>query len=163
MEIIVKDDYLSPEMFDMLYTKAQELNPIDSMERSFFTEDPTPELAQYINHFTKKRGYRELSKLVHINATPPNFDHPLHDEATFKIMSAIIYLGPEVSHGTTFYMDEQIDIEWKPNRLMIFCGETGVTWHDFKSGDHVRHTYNYFLCDPTQVQNETIKNTLLRL
>ena len=163
MELIVKDNYLPSDKFDTLYKIAKELNPTDEMERYFFKEDPTPELAGFINHFTKKRGYESLSKLVHINATPPNFDHPVHDEASFKIMSAVIYLGPEVSYGTTFYMDEEFTIEWKPNRLMIFCGETGVTWHDFKAGNHVRHTYNYFLCDPEQVQNETIKNSLLRM
>jgi hypothetical protein len=163
MELFVKDDYLPKDKFNMLLKKAQELTPASEMERYFFKEDPTPEIAEYINYFTKKRDYQTLSKLVHINATPPNFNHPIHDEASFKIMSAIIYLGPEVSHGTTFYMDEEIHIEWKPNRLMIFCGETGVTWHDFKSGDHVRHTYNYFLCDSTQVQNETITDNLLRM
>ena len=163
MELIVKDNYLSQDKFDYLYNIAQKLQPETEMERSFFDEDPTPELKEYINHFTKKRSYRQLGKLIHINATPPNFDHPLHDEASFKIMSAVIYLGPEKSLGTTFYMDEEFVIEWRPNRLMIFCGETDVTWHDFKSGDHVRHTYNYFLCDPTKVQNETVKNSIHRL
>lgn len=163
MEIIVKDDYLPQDTFNMLYNKSQELNPIDQMERFFFKEDPTPYIAELINHFKRKRGYHSLSKLVHINATPPNFEHPIHDEASFKIMSAIVYLGPEKSHGTTFYMGEEFEVEWKPNRLMVFCGETDVTWHGWKSGDHQRFTYNYFLTDETKVQNEAIKDTLLRM
>ena len=163
LEVIVQDDYLSQDTFNMLYNKSQELNPIDEMERHFFKEDPTPHMADLINCFSKHREYEIPSKLVHINATPPNFEHPIHDEASFKIMSAIVYLGPEESHGTTFYMGEEFAVEWKPNRLMVFCGETDVTWHGWTSGDHQRFTYNYFITDDSKVQNEAVKDTLLRM
>ena len=166
-EIIVKDNYLPQDLFDYIYSKSLQGEQYhrDTISRYNFSplEDPTPEIADLIHGFKKKRSYKELGKIIHTAGTPPNFHHPIHDEAEFKIMSAVLYLGPEKSHGTRFLMDEEFEIEWKPNRLMVFCGETGVTWHDFKSGDHTRYTYNYFLVDPTKVQNETLKKLILRM
>ena len=159
--IIVKDNYLPPKTFNLLYNKYQECQQKNEIIREFFYQDPTPDIANFINHFDKKRGYRKLGKFIHTAATPPNFDHPKHYEAEFKIMSAIIYVGPEKAPGTTFYLDEKIEIEWKPNRLMIFCGETDVTWHDYKSSDELRFTYNYFLVDPTQIQNKDYKDKVI--
>ena len=46
---------------------------------------------------------------------------------------------------------------------MIFCGETGVTWHDYKSSDETRYTYNYFLVDPTKIENEAYKDHCIRV
>ena len=153
--IIVKDNYLPEDTFNMLYNKYQQCQHKDKIDREFFDYDPTPDIANFINYFDRKRGYKKLGKFIHTAATPPNFNHPKHCEAEFKIMSAIIYVGPEKAPGTTFYLDEQIEIEWKPNRLMVFCGETDVTWHDYKSSDQMRFTYNYFLVDPTKINNPT--------
>ena len=81
-----------------------------------------------------------------------------------------------MSHGTKFYIKEGTifeypdrdfytiydhEVEWKPNRLMIFCGESGVTWHDYKSDGKMRFTYNYFLVDPTKIKNEVYKTLYL--
>ncbi len=162
MEIIVRDNHLPQKAYDLLYQKYQECKPQKAVHREFFSYDPTPDIGEYINHFNRKRGYRKLGKFIHTAATPPNFHHDKHCEAEFKIMSAIVYIGPEEAPGTTFYIDgKEQTIEWKPNRLMIFCGETDVTWHDYKSADQMRFTYNYFLVDPTKIKNETYKNYVL--
>lgn len=161
VKIIVRDNFLPQNTFNLLYNKYQECTSKNEVQREFFSYDPTPEIAEFINYFHKKRGYRKLGKFIHTAATPPNFHHKIHDEAEFKIMSAIVYIGPEKSHGTKFYMEDEFEIEWVPNRLMIFCGETGVTWHDYKSSDELRFTYNYFLVDPTQIQNEEYKGYVL--
>ena len=159
MELIVRDNYLPPKTFNLLYSKYQECQQKKEIQRDFFDYDPTPEIGHLINHFHEKRGYRKLAKFIHTAATPPNFQHPLHDEADFKIMSAVVYIGPSHSHGTRFKLaDEEFEVEWKPNRLMVFCGKTGVTWHDYKSDGLQRFTYNYFLVDPTKITNETYKN-----
>jgi len=163
-KIIVKDDFLPQETYEMLYRKYQEANPhSQNIEREFFTHDPTPQIAELLNHFHVKRGYRKLAKWIHTAATPPHFEHRKHYEAEFKIMSAIVYIGPEKSHGTKFYLDEEFEIEWKPNRLMVFCGETDVTWHDYKSADQMRFTYNYFLVDPTQIENPDWKHKWIKM
>jgi hypothetical protein len=160
--IIVEDDFLPETTYNalkLLYKK----NYSDHVEREIFRYDPTPQIAEYIDRFTDKRPYVELGKFIHTASTPPNFNHPVHDEADFKIMSAIVYIAPEESHGTTFYLDKKVEVEWKPNRLMIFCGKSGVTWHDYKSLDKTRFTYNYFLVDPTKIENETYRNNILRM
>lgn len=162
MEIIIRDNYLPQQTFSLLYTHYQKVQLKKEVDRKFFLSDPTPDIAHYINYFNKKRGYNKLGKFIHTAATPPNFHHPKHYEAEFKIMSAIVYIGPEEAPGTTFYIDgKEETIEWKPNRLMIFCGETDVTWHDYKSADQMRFTYNYFLVDPTKIQNPDYKKHVL--
>lgn len=162
-QIIVEDNFLSQDVFDRILDLAMqgEINHNDPVKRYNFAEDPTPQITEYLNRFDKHRDYNELGKIIHTSSIPPHYQSQVHDEAEFKIMSAIIYLGPEKSHGTKFYMEEEFEVEWKPNRLMIFCGETGVTWHDYRAGDQERFTYNYFLVDPTKVQNETYRNTIL--
>lgn len=152
-QIITRDNFLPGDVYSMLYEKYKATADNNEVQREFFDYDPTPQIAEFINYFDKKRGYNKLGKFIHTAATPPNFYHKKHDEAEFKIMSAIVYIAPEKSHGTTFCLDQQFEIEWKPNRLMIFCGETDVTWHYYKSMNQMRFTYNYFLVDPTKIQN----------
>lgn len=161
-KIIVIDDFLPSDTFSMLSCMYR-INDTNEVDRYIFKHDPTPQIAEFINYFDKKRGYETLGKFIHTASTPPNFTHKIHDEAEFKIMSAVVYIGPKQSHGTTFYLEEQFEIQWKPNRLMVFCGETDVTWHDYKSTEETRLTYNYFLVDPTKVQNETYRNHILRM
>ena len=164
-QIIIEDDFLPQDVFDAILEKSMQgtINHNDTVKRYNFDVDPTPQIAQFLGKFEKHRGHNDLGRIIHTSGIPPHYQSPRHDEAEFKIMSAIICLGPEVSYGTKFYMDEEFEVEWKPNRLMVFCGETGVTWHDYRAGDEERFTYNYFLVDPTKVENETYRNTILRL
>lgn len=160
--ILVKDDYLPLGVYNSLLERVSNITPSDKPENTILDYNPTPEISNYLNFFNKKRGYNKLNTLIHLASTPPNYTHHLHDEAEHKIMSAIIYLGPNKSYGTRFVLDgKEKEIEWIPNRLMIFCGETNVTWHDFRSGNHIRHTYNYFVVDPTKIKNEEFKKVLL--
>lgn len=164
MKTLVIDSYLPHETHYMLYKMYQNTEVESDVKRTMFDYDPTPQIADLINQFDSTREYTKLAKFIHTAATPPNYHHKIHDEAEFKIMSAIVYIGPDKAPGTTFYVDgKEETIEWKPNRLMVFCGETGVTWHDYKSDHNMRFTYNYFLIDPTKVENEAYKNHILRL
>jgi len=163
VEFYIRDNYLPQDTYEMLYGKYMRTQLKDNeVHREFFDYDPTPEIANYINFFNKKRGYKKLAKWIHTAATPSNFQHKVHCDADFKIMSAIVYIAPEESYGTSFYLKEQFDIEWKPNRLVVFCGEDDVTWHDYKSSDGMRFTYNYFLVDPTKIQRPDWKNRWIK-
>lgn len=162
-EIIIRDNFLPQDTYDMLYRKYSETAVSDQVQREIFKYDPTPQIASFLHQFNRYRKYEQLGKFIHTAATPPRFHHAKHCEAEFKIMSAIVYIAPEHSNGTVFYLDETFEIEWKPNRLMIFCGETDVTWHDYRSTKDMRFTYNYFLVDPTKVENETYRNSILRM
>ena len=158
----VIDNFLSDKDFKILTGNLFDKNADNEVERIFCNYDPTPQVADLLDEFSDHRQYKELKKFIHYAITPPNFKHHMHDEAPFKIMSAIIYLHPEENYGTTLYhQDEVVEVEWKPNRLMVFCGETGVTWHDYKSSS-IRYTYNYFLVDPTQILNEEYKKYVIK-
>lgn len=76
--------------------------------------------------------------------------HHIHDETLDKTLSIVVYIGPEVSHGTKIYSSESendfcFEIPWKPNRALLFCGEQRKTWHSFGSSEHPRATMNFFL------------------
>lgn len=128
----------------------------DGQYRKWFDYDPTPQIADTLKDFDKHRDFEELKTFIHYAVTPKKFVHKVHDEAKYKVLSAIIYLSPEVSCGTFLHdkfenPSETIEVEWAPNTMMVFCGETDVTWHHFESQYAHRYTYNYFLVDPTKM------------
>lgn len=169
---IVKDNYLSSDKFNSLLDEVKDIKVKDGeVYRKFFSYDPTPEIGEEIKQFTKKRSEGPYQKLIHFAVTPANFFHKEHYEAPFKIMSAIVYLSPEKNLGTTLVdyrtpgpnegdLYEKITLDWKPNRMMTFCGETDVTWHYYESTD-VRYTYNYFLVDASLITNEEFARNVI--
>jgi len=158
----VIDNFLSDIDFMLITDNMLRIKANDKVERQFFHYDPTPQIADLLKEFPRRRKCTSLKKFIHYAVTPANFTHKVHDEAPFKIMSAVLYLHPEENYGTKLYHnDEIVDVEWKPNRLMVFCGETGVTWHDYKAST-MRYTYNYFLVDPAQIENVEYKKHAIK-
>jgi len=168
------DNFLPKEDFEFLKKKAMEIDyDTEKVTRKIFDYDPTPELEfifktfenQLGNNYTLKiREYSNLKKFIHFAITPENFVHKMHVEAPFKIMSAVLYLGPEENRGTRLYKTpdgEPIEIEWKPNRLFVFCGHDH-TFHDYLSSS-VRYTYNWFLVDEPVVENPEYRENLIDL
>ncbi len=137
----------------------------DAVLRHALMYDPVEDynVAGYLHYFSTRRPYKELKRFVNFCKTAPNFEHPMHVEAPFKIMSCVLYLSPEESGGTRLFRgsnrdeDFSIEMEWKPNTMFIFCGADDVTWHDYYSTDEDRYTFNYFLVDQSIVQNEEFK------
>lgn len=168
------DNFLPQDEFEKLRQEALEV-PVKENEvaRKLFDYDPTPQIKNLIQTFVKaSENYdvnmrqcriSNLKKFIHYAITPEHFDHKMHVEAEFKIMSAVLYLGPEENIGTRLYENENgdgaLEVEWKPNRLFVFCGNN-KTWHDYASTS-TRYTYNYFLVDPDIVQNEEYKKNLI--
>jgi len=168
----VVDDYLDKKTFDSFIEDLRGVKLEDNeVYRRFFTYDPTPQIAELVNKFEIKRPCNNYKKLIHYAVTPANFFHKEHYEADFKIMSAIVYLSPEKNIGTTLVdyrtpgpnegdLYEKITLDWKPNRMMTFCGLDDITWHYYESTD-VRFTYNYFLVDPDKIQSDEWKQHLI--
>jgi len=169
---IAVDDFLPTEQFENLRDDALRIAADgDQVQRQIFNHDPTPQIESFIRTFLKAqstsgvriRPHRELKKFIHYAVTPANFNHAMHVEAEFKIMSAVLYLGPEENIGTRLYKSPEdqnpIEVEWVPNRLFVFCGHDH-TWHDYAS-TNTRYTYNYFLVDPHVVQNAEYKDNLI--
>ena len=163
---IVIDDFLDKKTFNKLCDGiVGKEPPKNKVYREWFDHDPTPQIADFFKEFKETREYSEYKKLIHYAITPARFMHPVHDEAPFKLMSAIIYLSPEENIGTTLLdrrgeKTKRVDVDWIPNRLMIFCGITDLTWHYYESID-TRYTYNYFLIDPTVIENDEYKNYVI--
>ena len=163
---IVIDDFLDTKTFNQLRDDiVGRQPPKPKVYREWFKEDPTPQIQDLLKEFDLKRECENPKRWIHYAVTPKDFLHPIHDEAPFKIMSAIIYLSPKENIGTTLIdrtgsKPEKLTVEWKPNRLMVFCGITDLTWHYYESMD-TRYTYNYFLVDPTMIENEEYKNYVI--
>lgn len=123
------------ENFDELPITKSQLDKVD--------------LLQYLEHF----DHRPVKNPVvenHINVNLPNHEYRIHDELPRKILSVVTYLSPNVSYGTLLYDENKNfshEVEWQLGRTMIFAGDTGRTWHNFKSGDKIRITLNSFIVD----------------
>ena len=152
----------NPEKFDRDYD--------DQVIRIPLKWDPLEEHNMHLHlaSFTERRNFssvKDLKVLSHYVRTKANFNHKRHDEAPFKILSTVLYLAPDGNNGTRLYTSEtsndKLELEWKPNRAVIFAGRDNVTWHDYTSSWNDRYTLNHFLVDPSVVENEKIKESLI--
>tara|TARA_B100000575_G_C23143794_1_gene666974 strand:- start:7249 stop:7764 length:516 start_codon:yes stop_codon:yes gene_type:complete len=106
-------------------------------------------LLNYLDKF-KHRKVKNPVVETDISINLPNHEYRIHDEIKRKILSFVTYIHPVKSHGTLLYDKNKNfvkEIEWKPKRTMVFAGETGQTWHNFKSGNHIRITMNSFIVE----------------
>ena len=74
---------------------------------------------------------------------------PIHSDSRDKLLSAVIFISPEVNEGTWLYDNKKgsnpRQIEWLPNRNFIFC-RNDHTWHSYKAdGKQNRLTLVYNL------------------
>jgi hypothetical protein len=108
-------------------------------------------LKEIVSPFLNYRKFQEYISIPSFHILPANTQwQKIHDEAEDKTISIVVYLYPENSVGTTLYANNSrdsyhVEILWKQNSAMIFCGEKNVTWHDFRSLDRSRVTLNFFL------------------
>ena len=130
---------------------------IKTTELDFAAE--LPKTLKYINSnkidesiltlFSKHRSYSKLSTYSEINVCFGRFNYPIHDEAPYKVLSAVTYLFPEKGKGTMLYGNDKYisnEVEWKPNRTLIFAPIDEVTWHSYESSsENIRVTINTFL------------------
>lgn len=164
--IIIDDFFLEFEKS----THGWKINQVEptgaDVDRVMLEKDPFPvNFVELLDLFPKTREYKKLGKFVHYAVTKEGLHHPIHEDAPFKIMSAVLYMDPEENAGTNLYRTKDCTepaktIEWKQNRLLIFCGLDGITWHDYKATS-TRRTLNWFLVDPTAVQNPEYKEAII--
>ena len=104
-----------------------------------------------IEQYPIHRRFEKYVSFPTFHILPPNVPpQKIHDEALDKSISIVVYLYPSNSVGTALFKSHSRDsfvkeVEWKPNRAMIFCGQENVTWHDFYSREEPRVTLNYFV------------------
>jgi hypothetical protein len=112
-------------------------------------------------NFPKHNKFEKYISVPSFHILPPQTPwQKIHDESSDKTVSIVVYLYPKNSVGTTLYKEnnrnsKNKEIKWKQNSAMLFCGQAGVTWHDFCSREQPRVTLNFFLRKP---QSEKLYN-----
>ena len=156
------DNYLPKEMFNFLRNDAMMYGEDGDVNRVMFDHDPIPLAAGLLSEFTTHRPVGNMGKFIHYAVTKADFLHDRHYDADFKIMSAVLYLGPEKNGGTVLYDGDEavIEVEWKPNKLFVFCVMDNLTWHHYYS-EATRYTLNYFLVDMDKVENDEYRQKII--
>lgn len=165
---IIVDDYYQNDLFESMrdeiiaFVKTSRLTTkqtfFRSYENDFQTRFPkTYECARSVpaidnlNKFEQHRPFRKLSLYHEINVILDGHSYPIHDENPRKILSIVNYIAPELSTGTLIYDQDKNfikEVEWKPNRTLVFAGITDVTWHSYEvRPKQPRITLNTFLVD----------------
>jgi hypothetical protein len=98
--------------------------------------------------FPNHRKYSSLYSFYDISICLGNFSYKLHDEAPWKVLSAVTYIAPSSSKGTLLYDCDKTYVkttDWRENRTVIFAPIDGITWHSFESTGSYRITVNHWL------------------
>lgn len=113
-----------------------------------------PKLKKIYKQF-KEKSPKHTSVLMELMICNEKFQHKIHDESPYKLLSTVTYISKDENNGTTMYTSEEDEysnpekkVEWLQNRCFIFSGERGRTWHAFSSnGENIRITLNLFLTE----------------
>jgi len=106
----------------------------------------------YLDILKDHRPYDDLKLFWEVNFLLGPHRYPIHDEASRKVLSCVVYVEPEENNGTYLYTADKTyakQVEWKPNTAFIFAAIDGVTWHDYDCPKgKLRITINQFLERP---------------
>lgn len=168
----IVDNFFEPHMFEMLQSLCENLynssaknnifDPALKLHSIYADIDPlllnsilkiNKELLnrsqEIFQTFAYHRHFISHVSIPDFHICKPNLgEFYIHDEQDDKALSIVVYISPKVSSGTKIYKSKDQfvkQIEWLPNRALIFCGETDKTWHSFGSDHYQRCTLNYFL------------------
>jgi hypothetical protein len=173
---ITVDDFLTPSEWNSLQQLASDELRIFKSEGGntprgkyikFYNYDLFPDSNKFFDLLPKTRSHGTLKKINHIAIQPPGNTYPVHIDNRSRINTAILYFSPEKSNGTILHKNSSPmvhdhgqpelsseytrDVEWKPNRLFVHNSIDGVTWHNYKSTDDIRITFQSFLVDPNLI------------
>jgi hypothetical protein len=111
--------------------------------------DSHPVTDSWLKDFKEFRSYNNLTIRNQIIICIGEASYNIHYENPTKILSAVTYLWSNNGTGTVLYdVNKNFvkEVEWVPNRLLLFCGKDNVTWHSYYSKPKsVRITLNTFL------------------
>jgi hypothetical protein len=160
---IIEDNYIDQKNFEQVkneiigFVKKQKINlGITIFDNPDLSQDTVNYLDKYtINqHFIKKhfkdhRSFKKLKIKNEIILCVGSSEFIKHCDAENKVLSLVTYIHPAKSVGTLIYnknKDFIKEVEWRPNRALIFAPLTDVTWHSYKSNkNEFRITFNKFL------------------
>lgn len=105
--------------------------------------------SKYLAEFPIKRSYNSVDMFSEISFISDGFEYPLHCENEEKVLSFVTYVAPAKGRGTRIYDTDKTfvkEVEWKPNRMLVFAGLTGTTWHNYVVDPRMpRITINTFI------------------
>lgn len=171
----IVDDFFDEETFSMLKTSCQKMfaslavrkgdsiDPVNAIEIKHQLGKDLYDKIFFYNGLLLQH-HREIFDLYPSHRSYPSYYsmpsfhfissdagwHHIHDETIDKSLSIVLYIDPAFGRGTRIYngMNENdfcFEVEWKPNRALIFCGESMKTWHSFGTERCDRITLNFFL------------------
>ena len=162
---IIIDAYYDADLFDSMKSElVLYFGKKGSLERQVYTTNNTtfesifPETLKCLNSrdplewvdlFPTRREHNELSVYNEVSFIADSYEYPIHSENEKKVLSFVTYVTPKKSRGTLLYdNDKQFvkEVEWVPNRTLVFAGLTDITWHNYKVDAKMpRITINTFL------------------
>lgn len=162
---IVIDDYYEPHIFEKILNEGKKFlaKNVDRNTRKQEFQNPDNSILKdcinsrlldegYFDVLTNHRPYNQLSPYWELNFLRGPFSYPIHDETPRKVLSCVVYVGPEQNAGTRLYDNNKNfvkEVAWKPNRALIFAAIDDLTWHDYTCPKgSLRITINQFLERP---------------
>lgn len=159
---IIIDDYYEPHIFETILSEGKKFlaKNVDKTTRKQEFQNPDNRILKdcinsrlldesFFHVLPNHRPYNHLSPYWEINFLRGPLSYPIHDEAPRKVLSCVVYVGPEENAGTRLFDKDKNfvkEVEWKPNRAFIFAAIDGVTWHDYTCPKgSLRITINQFL------------------
>lgn len=100
-----------------------------------------------LEHFSNHRPFNpdEVGYVTEIQVTSADYKYRVHNDASRKLFTCVVYLSGH-GEGTRLYNVDgsfHSEVEWKPNRAIIFCPISKVTWHSYQARDKPRQTILY--------------------
>jgi hypothetical protein len=182
-EHYVIDDFLSEKRFHEIKTNVdQEETYLDmfgyySRRNHYYRYDKydvLPELNLLLKELFPNKN-KNLKKINHWSIHPENFHMTPHIDNESRLYTAVLYIEPKDNIGTILckndsqfkedhglpdrQAEEEIEVEFKPNRLFIHKSEPN-TWHRFSSTTK-RITFNSWLVDPNLIIENRIEHKFL--
>lgn len=162
---IIIDDYYEPHVFEEILNEGKKFlaKNVDKNTRKQEFQNPDNSILKecinsrlldesYFDVLTDHRPYSCLNPYWELNFLRGPFSYPIHDESPRKVLSCVVYVGPEQNAGTSLYDKDKNfvkEVTWKPNRALVFAAQDGVTWHDYTCPrGSLRITINQFLERP---------------
>jgi len=153
----VVDDFLDNQTYDYLVAEREKFpyRVIDKYKTSgkfgyFFESRDSNVLESISKSVIGAIGNHDLTVVSEIVRCESGYTYPAHSDHPDKLYTIVTYLHPEKSNGTillsaTKQTKQKIEIEWKPNRALIFKQNPNAPHYYFNNTIEDRYTLNTFL------------------
>lgn len=106
-------------------------------------------IISFLEYFRYHRNVSDNWKYYwEINQIRDSFKYPKHYERENKVLSMIVYVDAEDGNGTLLYDENRKyvkEVDFVPNRALVFCGINNVTWHSYFNLMGTRTTLNGYI------------------